>query len=384
MFMFFTPKTAFPIGLDISDLTIKLVQLTKIRDKIKINAIGQIKLAPGVIVNGDIKNQEALTQEIGKLIASPQYGKIESDEVIACLPETQTFIKLISVEKKKDLDESIKAEIEKHIPVPVNELYYDYQVISQGITEDQILIGAAPKTIVDRFTSLLDSLKLSVVALEIEPVSICRSLLAEESVKSKGQSDKNYCLLDIGAKRASLTVYCRNTILFSISLPVSGEEITDSIARKINITSEQAEKAKIICGLDKARAEGAVRDILSDEMGKLVSRIKDSLDFYSSHYSEFGAINKIILCGGGANIKDLPGLLSSELGVESVLGNPFINISSGKEKYGEIFLEKFIINIKKSKGKKTPGEDHVLLQGKELTYATAIGLALRGVFIDEM
>ncbi|MFA6171875.1 MAG: type IV pilus assembly protein PilM [Patescibacteria group bacterium] len=381
--MFFAPKVIYPIGLDISDLSIKLIQLTKIRDKIKISAVGCARLQPGIIEKGEIIKEDILEKEILKLLASPQYGKVESDEVIACLPETQTFIKLIDVEKKKNLDEPIKEEIEKHIPIPIEELYFDYQVIEEKITEASVLIGAAPKKVVDKFTSLLDKINLSVIALEIEPISICRALLLEEGRKNKGKHEKNYCLLDIGAKRASLTVYSKNSILFSMSLPISGEEITDTIEKKIKLNREQAEKAKIICGLDKEKAEGAVKAILAEHMGKLLSRIKESLDFYLMHYAEYGPIDKIILCGGGGNIRDLPAYLSEELKIDAIVGDPFVNIGGDKEKYGGAFLEKFNIDAKKTKGKE-PVRSKSLMQGKELTYTTAIGLGLREVFIDEM
>lgn len=378
--MFFAPKVVYPIGLDISDLSVKLVQLTKLRDKIKICAIGRIDLAPGIMENGEIMNEEALKKEIEKLISAPEYGKVESDEVIACLPESQTFIKLIEVEKKKSLEEAIKEEIERQIPFPIDDLFYDYQIIESKIDKDYVLIGAAPKTVVDKFTMLLDQLKMSVIALEIEPVSICRSLLAEEGLKNKGLASQNYCVIDIGAKHASLTAYSKKSILFSLSLPFSGDEITETIAKKINLTPEQAEKAKVICGLDKEKAEGAVKAILEKQLNRLVTRIREGIEYYQTHYPENGALNKIVLCGGGASIRELPGLIKSELDIETVLGNPFINIGHTKENSPKIYLDRQIQSWQKSQKK----SGRLPMAGSELSYSTALGLALRDIIIDDI
>jgi len=382
--MFFSPKAVYPIGLDMSDLSVKLIQLTKIRDKIKINALGRVELENKIMENGEIKNEEKLVKEIEKLISSPEYGKVESDEVIACLPESQTFIKLISVGKKNRVEDAIKDEIEREIPFSINDLYYDYQVIESRIDSNLILIGAAPKTVVDKFTGILDRLKLSVIALEIEPVSICRALLLEEGLKAGTREKNNYCVIDIGARHASLTIYSINSILFSLSLPFSGEEVTETIASKIKLSHEQAEKAKVICGLDSAKAEGAVKTILSAELKKLTERIKEGLNFFYTRYPERGAINKIILSGGGANIKELPLLLKSELGIDAAMGNPFANLGADRKNYQKIFIEKYLKNGRSGGDKKKssqPVKDFLAGQGR--SYTTALGLALRDFFVND-
>ena len=60
--------SSYPIGLDISDLSIKLVQLKKVGTKIKIQAWGKISLPLGLLENGDIKNKPELAKAIKKLI----------------------------------------------------------------------------------------------------------------------------------------------------------------------------------------------------------------------------------------------------------------------------------------------------------------------------
>lgn len=213
--MFFNNNSTYPIGMDISDLSLKFVQLNKIRNKITIQAMGKTSLPAGLIEGGEIKNKEGVAKKIKKLIANPQFGKISSGEIISCLPETKTFIKLIEVERTPNpMREIISNEIEKHIPMPINEMYYDWQIIKTPDSKQSVLIGAAPQNIVSQYANLLKEAKYSIVALEIEPISICRSLLAEEALKFEGAFEKNYGIIDIGAKRTSMIIYSKNTILF--------------------------------------------------------------------------------------------------------------------------------------------------------------------------
>lgn len=381
--LFFSNKSNYPIGLDISDLSLKLVQLKKIGDKIKIQAINKIALPNGILENGEIIDKEKMIKAVREIMEKPKYGKVTSSEVVACLPETKTFIKLIEVIKTSgNTREAMEAEIEKHVPLAINEIYYDWQIIDDLADRQLVLIGAAPRTIVNQYTDILDGAKLSISALEIEPVSICRSLLAEEHYKFKDERKNNYGIIDIGAKRSSLTVYSKNTILFSFSMPISGEKITKKIAETLKIELPQAEKAKIICGLDETKARGIIKDILYSMIKELVSKINESLMFYNYHSPQYGPLDEILLCGGGANVKNLCEIISDYINIKVNLGNVFKNLNEEQNKLQELLSETHTLGSNffsknNSKGAK-------LTQDTSLNFATAIGLALRGVFINKL
>lgn len=381
--MIFSSDATSPIGLDISDLSLRLVQLKKTGDNIKIQALSSVNLPKGLFENGEIKNKEGVLKAINDLIEKPGYGKVTSREVIACLPETKTFVKLIEVQKTgKDISETIEAEIEKNVPMSLDEIYYDWQIVKDKGETQEILIGAALRTIVDQYTSLLDEAKLSITALEIEPISLCRSLLAEEHPKFKGAHDKNYGIIDIGAKRSNLTVYSKNTILFAFSMPISGEEITEKISKTLKIDLKQAEKAKIICGLDETKAQGIVKDTLYGMIKRLIGKISEALTFYNQHFSEHGPINKIILCGGGANIKDLSKIIKDYINIEVVLGDALINLNENRKEISSFFSETHSLNADFSSEAKN--KTMKITQDSSLSFATAIGLALRGLFVDKL
>lgn len=393
--MLLTNNSTYPIGLDISDLSIKLVQLDKRRDEIKIQALGKLNLAQDIIVNGEIKNKAELIKAIKKIISNPLYGKISSEEVVACLPESKTFIKLIEIAKSPNsLKDIIGSEIEKHVPLAINEMYYDWQMIEELPNKYFILIGAAPKNIVNQYTDLLDEAKLSPLALEIEPLAICRCLLKEETfnlkpitlgTKTKLDISLNYGLIDIGANHTCMIFYSGNTILFTVSLPISGEKITAKIAQTLNLTKQQAEKAKIICGLDQTKANGVIKDILTDTINNLTEKIKEAISFYENYFPQRGSLNKILLCGGGANIPNLEKIISQEFSIEVKLADALINLPEEKNKFAEIFTERHSLNFKTVKIDSGGEEKNLSIkQNFSGVFTTAFGLALRGIFIDEL
>lgn len=381
--MFFKNNSIYPIGLDISDSSLKLIQLDKIRDKIKIQAIGRADLKVGLFDKGEVVNKEEVIKAIKELVDNPLYGGVSSNEVVACLPETKTFIKLIEVERTpNNLELMIEAEIEKHVPLAIDEIYYDWQIVKKFRDKYHVLIGAAPKKIVDQYTALLTEAGLSVIALEIEPIAICRSMLREEHINFKDAFEKNYIIMDFGAVRTSLTLYSKNTILFTVTVPVSGEDITQKIAKALEIDIAQAEKAKVICGLDENKAQGVVKNILANVTSELTQKINEAIGFFEHHFPDRGPINEIILCGGGANIKNLPTVINDTIKVNANIGNALINLNEIKEDFYKI-LTKARDNKSKNKKLKIKPKEIEIDRDINSTFATSIGLALRNLFLDK-
>jgi type IV pilus assembly protein PilM len=386
--MFILGYKSCPIGLDISDLSIKLVQFKKNGEKTKVQAIGKISLPSGVLENGEIKDVETLSRSLKKLISHPNYGKVSGDEVIACLPETKTFLKIIEIDKNTpDANKAISDELEKHIPLPKEEIYYDFQAIRESNRSQIFLLGAAPRDIVNQYTNFFKENRLTPICLETEPLSVCRALLPEEHIKYKEENKKNYAIIDIGATNASMTVYAKNTILFSVSMPISGENLTDTIAEKLGIEPERAEKAKIIYSLQDDKEQPEIKKILSEMVDQLIKKSHEAINFFHHHFSTWGPIDKIILCGGGANIKDIEKTIQKKTGISAMRGDALINLNGKKDDLFNPFQETLSLYMdftgeeeKNSKNPKGAGKTLKITQNTSLSYATAIGLALRGIF----
>ena len=369
-------RSKFPIGLDISDLSLKLIQLNKRGSSTDIQTIGTADIPEGIIVNGDIKNFDEAVKTVSKLLSKPKYGKVSSKSVIACLPETKTFIKLIEIEKGPNaIEKVIQSEIEKHVPFGIKEIYYDWQIINEVGAKQSILVAAVPKIISDQYIKLLNACKLTVEALEIESVSISRALLKEESPE-KTPDQTNYGIIDIGAGRTSMILYSKNSILFTVSMPISGRQITEQISKILEIDLEQAEKAKLICGLDDNKAQGVIKKILSDTINDLTSKIQQSIAFYNNHFPDRGDINQILLCGGGSNIKNLDNIIHDAIGIEVQMGNTFTNLK-GKQTTKKNFTE--IYKLTEDFSDSSKSKSISLTQDVSLSYTTAIGLSLRNI-----
>lgn len=314
-----TPPMAF--GLDLSDTTVKIAQLRRAGKNFVIEALAEMPISPNLIKDGEIQNAEQFNPELNKLLQA--YRKDLVEGVIVSLPEAKTFIQTIVISKHNStiLASQLEEALPEYLPLPLNEMYQDSAVLNETDKEWRVITGAAPKNIVDNYIRLLDSSHLIPVALDIQAMAIARAL-----IPAKESSRRTRAVIDLGRHRASLIVHDQKAVQFTMSLPIAGEQITENISQELNLTMEQAEKAKVTCGLDPARCEGVLRNILEQMVEDLVKRVAEARDYYQDHFVDAHDFEEVLLTGGGAYLLCLDQVLSDVLKIPVKPGNPWENI----------------------------------------------------------
>ena len=336
-------------GLDISDTSLRLIQLEEKNKKLQVQAYNEISLPGGCICGGELSDRKTFLENFNKLTKTRLgHGKL-SHEVVCSLPESKTFLKLIELPAcaKEEIKDKVWEILPQHLPLAIDDMYLDWQIIDQDASYANILVGASSKPIVDSYIQAIDSAGFVPVALEIEAVAITR-LLAESILDPESQ-----IIIDIGANRTGLFLYDNGSIKFTVSLPVSGNRITKLIQETLDFDSEKAEKAKIVCGLDRDKCHGALLEIFSDTIDELASSIEKATDFYYNDFRNAKKVSKIILCGGGANMLGISQVLADKLKLKVEISNPWKNIINPNSSYF------------------TPE--------KSQSFVTALGLGLRGI-----
>jgi type IV pilus assembly protein PilM len=374
-----TPSN-IPFGLDISDLYLRLVQLKDVAGKnLTLQTFNELPVPPGIVKEGEILDTPKLSQLIKKLIEQAP-GGITCKEVIIDLPEPKTFIKMVTFNwpedeyeveeeskknqnkgekrdklsnKKRILYKILANELAEDVPLSLEEAGIDYQFIKGNLEgakpgeELKLIVAVAPKKIIDDYTQVLEESGLIPVALEIEGMSIARALIKHDS--SKVETLK--IIIDLGATRTGLIIYYNDLVRYSLSIPVSGRQTTQMIADQEKVPFNEAEKLKISHQLNPQLKDN-ISQIIESELENVISRIKEVMIFCELKISAQKK-PEIVLCGGGANWPGLDEILSKRLETPVTIASPWINFN---EKPKDFPLD------------------------KTLSFATAIGLALGGLY----
>lgn len=323
-------------GLDIGDLSIKLIQLEPAeffrKHYFRLKELRATSLPPGLIVNGEIQQPEMVLKKLLFLLGKDggAFKSIRSPWVVANLPEPKTFLKLINIETSDNVLTSVDIayQAKKHLPFELEDAYLDWQVINPAADakNTQVLIGAVPKTTADSYTYLLESAGLHPTALEIEAVPLARALITAE----KDYTGQARAILDIGATRSSLIIYDNHSIQFSMVLNFSGELITSAIELGLKIEHAAAENLKIKNGLKYDAQNPKYLTVVSVLAENLVNEIKTALLFYKEHFGASNTVKHITMCGGVANWENLDNFLSRQLKITSRPGHPWKNLFNKK------------------------------------------------------
>lgn len=347
-------------GIDLSDLSLKVAKLARKGSGLRLATFGESPIPAGFIEQGEIKKPKELEHIIRSTIENVQGSALRTRNVIASLPEEKAFLQVIQLPKMNPAEVMNAAlfEAENYIPYSLETVYIDSQVVRplrNHLDHSDVLLASLPKNTIDSYVSLFRNAGLTIQALEIESLAQVRSLVPGEV------SPIPLLVVDLGATRTSFIVFAGTSLRFTASIPVSSQQLTSAIATSFGTDLVKAEELKRKHGIISSPEGKKVYEAMMPLLNELVQQIKRYMDYYDSHAGhqhisqEERQIKKVILAGGGANLKGLDEFLAKSLKTEVFLGNPWVNIMP------------------------TPFHELPPLPlDQSLRYSTVLGLALRG------
>ena len=346
------------IGFDISDQSIKYLAFSS-HNGFAFDFFGELEVADGIIVNGEIKHEEDLTRTLASWL-SKNKKRMPSFFVVASLPEEKSFLRLIQIPKMKreDVKNAIKWEIEGNIPLPIGELIYDYEVIEpldESADHFDVVLTAFPKIIVESYVRTLRAATLQPYALELESQAVIRSILPQLDTTLTS------VVVDVGRTRTTFILFNGRAIVLTATIQIGGRIFEEMIAKGLGVDTKSAVEIKKHTGLNRKEYEGKAFlslvpsiSVLADELQRVITYYqnqKDAEGFKNAHHM----VHSVFLVGGDANLLGLDTYLASILKIPVYIADPFATMRD--------YMKTRVPPITKR---------------DSLAFSTTIGLALRG------
>lgn len=316
---------AAPIfGLDIGSSNIKVAQLGGSSDKPVVVALGQAP-TPG---KGALSDAETDQQDLANAIrALTSSAKISTPWVVAALPESQIFTRVIEISTLTDseLQSAIKYEAEQYIPLPLTEVKLDYQVLSrpkEGTPNGkmEILLVAAPNVLVSRYLKIIELAGLKPHALETEITASARALV------TRLPGSPTTLVLEIGATTTELSIVADDKIVMTRSIATGGLAFTRAVAQDLGLEFTQAEEYKKTYGLDASQLEGKIAASIKPIFDVISSELKRALAYWAAKAPE-ASVKRVVVAGGSAKLPGLIPYLAQVAGIEVELADPWENLT---------------------------------------------------------
>lgn len=258
-------------------------------------------------------------------------GHFKAKNVNVCAPGFQVFskfVKLPPVDANK-VTQIIQYEAQQNVPFPLAEVVWDYQIMgSSGGGELEVLLVAIKSDIVEGLFRIADTVKLKLQLCDVSPAALCNAFKY-----NYGDLDDCTMLLDIGAKTSNVLFFEKGKV-FSRSIPLGANAITQDFANEAKLKFEIAEQIKIKEGfvsLGGAYEEpenpnqAAISKIARQFMTRLHIQVNQTLQFYRGQQGG-SAPQRLYLAGGASLMPYTAQFFAEKLNVPVEYFNPFRNV----------------------------------------------------------
>lgn len=344
-------RDAAQFGFDIGTHTVKVVQLKRHGNKTAVQGFGYAYFPREAVVEGIIADPEQIAAAVKPLLRKLSYGKLTAKRVVTALPTAKLFTRTLSLPSMSpsELDQAVQLEVEQYVPVPLNDLYIDYEIIHKSSDKKgqiEVLTIAAPRAIVDSYIQLFDLLGLEIGAFESGMTAVVRALL--HSSDASGST----LVMDVGSLETDLTIYEKYTPL-TASIPVGGDTFTDAITKNLELKRDQANEIKVKFGVGKSGLYQKILPAIEPNLQTIVKEVKRVIKYYEDRGGGKQKVSSMAISGGSAGMPGLGDYLQSKISLPLRVADPWRNIDTKKA--------------------------HIETNHEAPLYTTAIGLALRGL-----
>lgn len=316
------PKSV--VGLDIGTTSVRGVELRTGKERPVLVRIAQQELPPGSVHEGEIVNPAAVGDAIARLWKAAKFkGK---DAVAVGVGNAKVVVRPVELPwvAEEELRQALGYQIQEFIPIPLEEAILDYLPVEDFTTEEgqrllRVLVVAAHKDMIQTLIETLRYAKLMPAVIDLTALALMRSLVSMYGVEEPPPAE---AIVDIGGGITNVVVHEQGKPRFVRIITGGGDDFTMAIAEELGIDPVTAEQVK------RQAAEGApppgferAVQILEERVGSFVDEVRGSLDYYMAQ-PESRQVGRVILSGGGSQLRPLSEQLASTLGIPVERGHP--------------------------------------------------------------
>ena len=313
-------------AIDIGNNSLKALYLSTERGVVEV--IGFDNIRHGKILTGgevtDAEREELVALSLRKFVN--KYD-LSMDEIVVSVPSQNSFARFVNLPpvEAKRIPEMVKFEAVQQIPFGINDVQWDWQLMSEpDSSEIKVGLFAIKNEVVDSALEHFNREDVQPGYVQMAPMALYNYLLHDrpDLVTSDTQAT---VVLNIGAENTDLVV-CTKSAVWQRCILIGGNAFTKAIADAFRLNFEKAEKLKRTAPVSKYARQifQAMRPVFTD----LASEVQRSLGFYNSSNPNTKIV-KIVALGGGTKLRGLLKYLQQTLQIPVERPDSFKRLAMG-------------------------------------------------------
>ncbi|MDB5179174.1 MAG: Cell division protein FtsA [Patescibacteria group bacterium] len=310
-------------GFDLGTRTAKMIQLKPGGKHMQVMGYGYATFPGEAITEGIIVDPQEIAQALAPLMKQMSFGKITATRVAAALPVAKVFTRVLELPPMNpaDLGQAVRLEAEQYIPVPLPDLYIDYETIETGADHSEVLMVAAPRAIVDSYIKLFDLMGLEVALVDSSMAAATRAIVASTPL------DKPTLVADIGSTSIDLTVHDK-VIRLTDTIAMGGDNLTQQLMKDLGIGREQASEIKYKFGTGPSGLQPKVMASLGAPLKKMCDEMRRVIKYYQDRGTQKRKIEAIIVSGGSASMPGFLEYMAAQINIPVTVADPWAGLES--------------------------------------------------------
>jgi type IV pilus assembly protein PilM len=312
------------IGLDISQTGIKVMAVDP--KKWLVLGYGSVDLDPAKVQKSLESDDAYLAENITSLLGEKLIGVLPSTHVVLGVPTGRTFSRTFKIPSKAEstLADAVEIEVDQYIPIPMNSLYVDYEIIERTKEELTVIMSAVPKILVDSCLSAVKGAGLRPIMIEPGINAVARVLETTE------EGHLPTLIVDIGPASTDIAVLDRGAIRVSGGLGIGGNTFTLDIAKKLNVALENAHQLKVLNGLNAGPRQAKITNALQPSLQRILAEVRKVIRYYNERLNDDRKLEQVLVVGGGSNVPGIGDYFTNELVMPARVASPWQKLDFGK------------------------------------------------------
>jgi type IV pilus assembly protein PilM len=321
----FTKKQPPLVGIDISSSAVKVLELSKSGEHMRVERYAVEPLPQNAVVEHAITEVEQVAEAVERAVKRSGTRLKHAAVAVPAAHVITKIIKMAANMTDQERQTQIEMEADHYIPYPLDEVNLDYCVLGvseSNAEEADVLMAACRKEVVDDYLAVIQRPGLQPHVVDVETFAMENAYSLIASHMPGGGMEKTVAILDVGATATNINVVHNNRSVYTRDHAFGGRQLTEEIQRRYGLSYEEAGLAKKQGGLP----DNYQTDVLRPFMEAMCQEIMRALQFFYSS-TPFNSVDQLLLAGGCAQISGVDELVAARIGVPAIVSNPFASMS---------------------------------------------------------
>lgn len=322
-------KPSSQLGVDIGTSSIKVVELKR-GDQIPalssyalLDSQSYLMRTSGAIQSSSVKLSGMQLTEMLKL--AKDRGNFSTNSAVASVPPYVAFTAMVEMPQMKpsELESAVSFQARQYIPIPLEQVSLQWLKVAElpttnGNSRELVMLSAVPLEYVNTCKQAFANAGLSLASLEIESLALVRGAVGPDQTPT--------LIIDIGAQSTSILIAEAGQLTFAEQADVGGATVTQALAKSLGLNPIRAEALKRERGLVDTGPGREMAGVALLAVDAMVGEIKKALYTYESRFQKKVPAERVLLTGGGSNLRGLEAQLGTILQLPAAKAAPLYRV----------------------------------------------------------